>query len=540
MEYTSQVEEFAYKLGLPTVVGKLLLNRSIRDEEEAQQFLYGDFSDLSSPFSFQEMERAVERIEKAIRKRKKILIFGDYDVDGITSTALLVRGIGSIGGNVSYLIPNRMSHGYGAKAEHVERIKKEGASLVITVDNGIKSSEFADALGKEGIDLIITDHHLPGGELPRAYAVLDPHIENGYVPNNLAGVGVAFKLLHGIFLKRGSESKVMPYLKMVALGTIADMVELLGENRIMVKEGLELINSSNSYGLSNLINVSGLKDKKLTSRDVAFRISPRINAAGRILDPEVALRLLLSRNEEEASSLAFKLNQLNQQRQKLEGKVLKEAESMVNEKEPVIFLYSEGWHRGVIGIVAYRLTKTYGKPSIVFSVDGDLAFGSGRSPKGISLVDALERAKEILISYGGHKTAAGLVLKRENLEILRSIISEAFSGISPQEEEEKVEGEVSFDDLPLFSEYLRLFPPYGAGNPEPKFLAREVEIIETPSPYLNGFKTYLRQGEKILPGVFWKRNFFRELKKGKKISLIFKLRCEAVNRVELVLEGRGE
>lgn len=537
MENDPRLEELTFRMGLPPIVGRLLINRGIEGEEEARLFLYGDFEDLSSPFLFQEMERAVERIERAIRSGEQILIFGDYDVDGITSTALLVRGIESLGGKVSYIIPNRISHGYGAKPHHVEEVKKQGASLVITVDNGIKSVEFADQLRKEGIDLIITDHHLPGQILPDAYAIIDPHTEDRFVPKNLAGVGVAFKLLHGVFLKKGSEPKVYPYLKMVALGTIADMVELLGENRIMVKKGLELINKGNSFGLSKLMSVSGLSGKRITPREVAFRISPRINAAGRILDPELALRLLLSRKEEEAAQLASELNELNQQRQKLEARILKEAEDMVREEDPVIFLYSEGWHRGVLGIVAYRLAKKYKKPAIVFSVEGEHAFGSGRSPQGMPLVKALDVAEELLLSYGGHEQAAGLVVRTEDLEKLKAILEEAFSDFSPGERKDGwVDGEVNFEDIWLFHGYLNLFPPYGIGNPQPRFIARDVEVVHNPGPWYNGFRTVLKQGDKVIPGIFWKGDLLKKVRKGEKLDIVFTLRENGGQGPEIVIE----
>ncbi|MCD6454870.1 MAG: single-stranded-DNA-specific exonuclease RecJ [Candidatus Aminicenantes bacterium] len=537
MELDPRLEELVYKMGLPPVVGRLLFNRGINTEAEARLFLYGDFEDLSSPFLFQDMEKAVDRIATAIKEGEKILIFGDYDVDGITSTALLVRGLESLGGRVSYIIPNRISHGYGAKPYHVNKIKKEKASLVITVDNGIKSTDFAASLKKEGIDLIITDHHLPGDELPQAYALIDPYTEDNFVPKNLAGVGVAFKLLHGLFLKKNSEPKVLPYLKMVALGTIADMVELLGENRIMVKKGLEFINEGNSHGLSKLMDVSGLRGKRITPKEVAYRISPRINAAGRIFDPEIALKLLLSRREKEAEELAGELNSLNYQRQKLEARILKEAESLVDDSKPLIFVYSENWHRGVLGIVAYRLSRKYRKPALVFSVEEDEAFGSGRSPEGMPLIDALSHAHHLLLSYGGHELAAGLVVKRENLESLRARLEEYFHGLSPEEKpERRLDGEFDFEDIKLFFGYHRLFPPYGIGNPQPRFMTKNVEVVNDPGPWSNGFKVLLKQGNNIIPGIFFKSEYLFKFRKGERVNIIYTLKEGDNHGIEINIE----
>lgn len=520
-----ELEEFLFSTGLPTLVGRLLYKRGIKTQKGARLFLYGTYRDLSSPFLFKDMERAVHRIKKAIKNKELILILGDYDVDGVTATALLVKGLSSLGANTSYLIPNRFSQGYGARLQHAEEIKKRGAGLVITVDNGIKSFDFAEALHEQGIDLIITDHHLPESTIPRALAVLDPFLEEG-VEKSLAGVGVAFKLLQALLMDLNMEDRALPYLKMVAIGTVADMMEILGENRIMVKEGLKLLNGQNSYGLRVLLGEAGLKAREITPRDVAIKISPRINAAGRMLDAEIALRLFLASSEEEAREVAKKLTQLNRDRQREEARVTREAKEMLGDcgDSPVIFLYSEGWNRGVLGIAALRLSRAYKKPAFVFSVKEGMAYGSGRSPDGISLPEILAPYNELMESFGGHATAVGITLREENLEKLKSALEETLRNWKTTEEGERAELEhTDFHEVKNSLGYLRLFPPFGTGNPPPYFFAKEVEVIQHPSPSDDGYRVLLSQHGVVFPTKFRRGNLLNRFRKGEKLEIKFSL-----------------
>ncbi len=520
-----ELEEFLFSTGLPTLVGRLLYKRGIKTQKGARLFLYGTYHDLSSPFLFRDMERAVQRIKRAIKNKELILILGDYDVDGVTATALLVKGLSSLGAKTSYLIPNRFSQGYGARLQHVEEIKRRGASLVITVDNGIKSFDFAEALRQEGIDLIITDHHLPASRIPKALAVLDPFLENG-VDKSLAGVGVAFKLLQALLMDLKMEERALPYLKMVAIGTVADMMEILGENRIMVKEGLSLLNGQNSYGLRVLLGEAGLQAKEITPKDVAIKISPKINAAGRMMDAEIALRLFLSASEEEARETARKLAQLNRDRQREEARVIREAKEMLGDGggSPVIFLYSRGWNRGVLGIAALRLSRAYKKPAFVFSVKEGIAYGSGRAPDGISLPEILAPYNELMESFGGHATAVGITLREENLEKLKSALEEALKNWEVTEEGKRTEWEpTDFHELKTSLSYLRLFPPFGTGNPEPYFSTKEVEVVQHPSPAGNGYRVLLSQQGVVFPTRFRRGDLLNRFRKGEKLDLKFSL-----------------
>ncbi len=519
------LEEFLYASGLPTLVGRLLYKRGIKTPEEARLFLYGGVEDLSSPFLFSQMEKAVDRIERAIKNRETILILGDYDVDGVTSTALMVKGLSSLGARTLYLIPNRFSQGYGARREHLGEIESQGVSLVITVDNGIKSTDFARALKEKGIDLIITDHHLPGDEIPEGLAILDPFLEKG-VDRNLAGVGVAFKLLQAILIKRKMGERAIPYLKMVAIGTIADMMKLVGENRIMVKEGLDLMNGHNSHGLQVLLGISGLRRRDITPRDVAIKLSPRINAAGRMMDAEIALRLLLASSEGEAREIASKLAELNRERQREEARVVREAREMLKENGGgnLIFLSSRTWNRGVLGIAALRLSRSFLKPAFVFSIKDGMAHGSGRAPGGISLPEVLSRVRHLLVDYGGHPHAVGLVAREENLPKIKDFLEESLADYQwTREEDPEIPEEVDFQEIKNAMGFLRLFPPFGIGNPEPLFSTRQAKVASYPSPWNQGYKVLLSRDGVAFTALFKRGSLLSKFKKGERVDITFNL-----------------
>ena len=530
----------AYELAIPYLVAKILVNRGIKNPEESRVFLYGGIQDLHSPFLFLEMEKAIERIRKAIKEKEKIFIFGDYDADGISATALLTRGLSSLGAIVEPFIPNRLSHGYGIKKEFIDRIKSSGATVVITVDNGIKAFDFAEAALREGIDFIITDHHLPDEDLPQAYAIINPHVAlEAYPDKYLSGVGVAFKLLHALFLSFGKEAAILPYLKVAALGTVADMVELKGENRIIVKEGLKQINTSTSYGLFHLIKSAGLGSKKITTVDIAFRLAPRLNAAGRMEDASIALQLLLSRNEREAQQLAQKLNSLNSSRQRMEERILKEAMELAEREEGrVIFLASSSWHRGVIGIVAHKLVEKFERPAFLFELSEGVAYGSGRSVEGVPLIEGLKAARNYLLSYGGHELAAGAVLEEKHIERVRQIVEEVLSAYEPKEKVKLVDAEIQFSEIsPVLVKFLSELEPFGIGNPEPLFLSRQVEVVSEPVLFGNNLKFYVRQREKVLPAVVRGRtDWLGKIRKGDVIDLLYNIRENRFSGCELAAQ----
>ncbi len=529
--------KLAYELAIPYLVAKILVNRGISNVEDGRCFLYGDLPDIPSPFLFLEMEKAVDRIRRAIKRRERIFIFGDYDADGISATALLTRGLASLGADVVPFIPNRLSHGYGIKKEYLDLIKEKGASLVITVDNGIKAFDFGEEAEREGLDFIITDHHLPDEQLPKAFAIINPHVElEPYPDKHLAGVGVAFKLLQALFISYGKEAALLPYLKVVALGTVADMVELKGENRILVKKGLEQMNTSTAYGLYHLIKSAGLLNRKLTTVDIAFRLAPRLNAAGRIEDPNLALKLLLSRNEQEAQQLAQQLNKLNASRQKIEERILKEALQMAEEVEDrVIFLASPTWHRGVIGIVAHKLVEKFERPVFLFELSDGIAYGSGRSVEGIPLIEGLNAARQHLLSYGGHELAAGAVLEADKLELVKKIVNEALSSYKPAEKVQLVDAELSFAEIsPVLVKFISSMEPFGIGNPEPLFISKGIEVVSEPTLIGNNFRFVARQKERAIPVVARGRSdWLGKIRKGDLIDLVFNLKESKFSGFEL-------
>lgn len=378
----------AQELNLPHEIATILVNRGLRSASEAAFFLYGGLNELHDPFLMKGMKEAVDRIRRAIEKKEKIVIFGDYDVDGILSVVMLVKALNLLGGRVEYFIPERMKDGYGLKLHHLENILQMKTDLLISVDCGIKAVDFVREARRHGLDVIITDHHHPGDSLPEALAILNPVLESsGYPDRNLAGVGVVFKLIQAIFLRLGINQDLNHFLKLVSIGTVADVAELKGENRILVREGLKKLKEARTPGLRSLLDGSGLNNRKLNEVDLGFRLGPRINAAGRLGMTEIALQLFFSESPEECNSLVKKLNELNSARQRIEEKILKEAVEKIearqlHQKYRLLVLGSENWHRGVIGIVASRVKEIFYRPVILFAYENGQAYGSGRSVPG--------------------------------------------------------------------------------------------------------------------------------------------------------------
>lgn len=400
----------------------LLTARGITDEVQAQEYLANTF-DFTDPFELADMEKAVERIADALENFEKIAVFGDYDADGVTATALLYSYLESQGGNVVCRIPDRQSEGYGMSADAIRALHADGVKLIVTVDNGIAAAKETELAKELGIDMIITDHHTPGAVLPDAIAVINPHRAD--CPSEYkesAGVGVAFKLICA--LEGDCESVFEQYSDLVAVGTLADIVPLTGENRALVKKGIRKISADTRAGLAALKTVSGLGDRPLTASNVAFTIAPRINAAGRIGSAMTALRLLLCDDADTALQIAGETDALNKQRQAIESKITAEAIAQIEENPEIKFaqilvVAGENWHPGVNGIVAARLVSRYGKPAVVISIDGEEGTGSCRSLEGFSIYDALCAVQEHLTHFGGHPGAAGLGVHVQNIPLLR-------------------------------------------------------------------------------------------------------------------------
>ena len=436
-EYDEEVVlEYCKRYNISKVLAILLINRNI-SIDDAEKYLNISLDDLYDPFLMKDMDILVDRVLKAKENNEKIMIYGDYDVDGVTSITVLYSFLKEIGIDADYYLPDRMEEGYGLNKDALKHIKDSGYSLVITVDCGISAIEELDYAKEIGLEVCITDHHECGQKLPNALAVVNPKREDcNYSYTMLAGVGVAFKVITALSIKLGLDKEFyLKYIDIVAVGTIADIVPLLDENRIIAKIGIEKIKTTKNEGLKALIRVAGIKN--IDSTSISFGIAPRINASGRMADAKVAVKLLLSTNPMEANSLAELLDSQNKERQMVEKKILEEVvekiekEKLYNRKSLVIA--GKGWHQGVIGIVASKVAEKYLKPVILITYEDSIAKGSGRTPYGISLYEALEKCKDVLIQFGGHELAAGVTLDKDKIEEFRDRFDAAILEIQKED-----------------------------------------------------------------------------------------------------------
>ena len=485
---------FQKELHLSPLLSKLLVNRNITDPDSAQRFLSSTLNDLHHPFLMKDIKRAARRIIEAVYQKEKICIFGDYDVDGITGTAVLKLFLDSIGAKVSFYIPQRLKEGYGLHIHALEKIRAQGVSLVITVDCGISDHEEVLFARDQGMDVIITDHHHVPAKIPEAYAVINPKQEGCNFPfKHLAGVGIAFYLIialrkmlreEGFWVKEGPPN-LREYLDLVALGTLADIVPLVEENRIFVKHGMEVMNQSKRQGLMSLKKVSGLENSSITSDIVSYRLAPRINAAGRLGKAEKGVVLLTTSKQSEAEKIARELNEENSERQQIEGVIFKESCQIIKENkqwtdQKIFVLDSPGWHRGVIGIVASRIVERYYRPTILLSLDEDIGYGSARSIDSFHIYDGLKQCRELLKGFGGHEFAAGLTVSRDNINKLREKLNSLVEKtLKPEDFVPKLYIDAQIDlaqvDEPLIQEIQSLYP-FGANNPEPLFASDVLSV----------------------------------------------------------------
>lgn len=464
----------AEECGLDPFLALMLTTRGISEVEAALEFLTG--ADLTAdPLGFADMDKAVDRVRRAIDDGETIMVYGDYDADGVTSTALLYSYLKYKGAQVLYYIPQREGEGYGLHRESVDRVAEAGTRLIITVDNGIAALDQVAYAKEKGIDVVVTDHHQPQEQLPDAVAVVDPHRAN--CPSEFkdyAGVGMAFWLVCA--LEEDVDWVLEQYADLVALGTLADVMPLRGENRVLVRRGLERINRGGRLGLDRLKEAAGTAGKNQTSTTAVFTLAPRINAAGRMGSPDKAAQLLLSENPEEASALAAEIQGLNVERQETEAAILSQVlEDLRLHPERladrVLVVAGEGWHHGVVGIIAARLTERFGKPSVVLSVDGETAKGSGRSVKGFSLFDAIAACKDGLLAFGGHELAAGVTLQADRIASFREKIN-AYAASLPAMPVPELRLDCKLRPSQLSVELLNslsALEPYGAGNAAPVF-----------------------------------------------------------------------
>ena len=510
----SAIRDIAESLGINPIVAKLLYNRGYTDPQSAKSFIYMESEILSNPFLMKDVDKGIERISTAVSEGEKITVYGDYDVDGVTAVCTLYLYLKSIGANVEYYIPNRIGEGYGVSAVAIDAIAEGGTTLIITVDTGITAIDEVEYARSLGIDFVITDHHECRSDIPAAVAVINPHRPDCEYPfKELAGVGVVFKFVCAYEEKRESITRreaakriFSEYADLVAIGTIADVMPIKDENRIIVRYGLSKIENNQRIGLGALMeaaasrndasrNARNKKRTKITSGYIGYTIAPRINAAGRIKNASRAVELFLAEDEQYAREIAEELCRTNRERQAEENKIMQEANLEIEkydiDKDPVIVLNADHWHHGVIGIVSSRITEKYSRPSILVSFEGndstspspdDVGKGSGRSIKGMNLVDALCYCEENLVKFGGHELAAGLSVKRSELNTFREKINEyARANLTKEDMIPTVEADckIEFEDITLsLAKAFQMLEPYGVANPVPVFVMSGVTVNE--------------------------------------------------------------
>jgi len=530
-----EAEGLAAELGLPLPIARILANRKILTAEAARAFLYGSLDGLHDPYLMKGMAEAVARIEQAIARREKILIFGDYDVDGVLSVVMLFKALSSIGAEVEYFIPERLRDGYGIKEHHVDIPVGRGTGLVISVDCGVKAVEFTAQAKARGVDVIITDHHRPGETLPDAVAVLDPVLpDSGYPDRGLAGVGVTFKLIQALLAKSSRAAGLPHYMKLVCIGTVADVAELKGENRLFVKSGLKGLGNVANTGLRSLIEACGLGHRKISEGDLGFRIGPRINAAGRMGMTDLAVRLFFCDSLEESLSLVAELEELNSKRQRMEERIFEAARERVEErgldrKHKCLVLGGEDWHRGVIGIVASKLKDRFHRPVVLFNYEDGKASGSGRSIPEVPLIDLLDECRDLFLSYGGHRLAVGCTLPLERMGAFKERLNGlAEARIKDEDLTRKlhIDLPVAFSDIDRrFLDHFSLLVPFGVGNPKPLFLTEGVEVYGEPQVLQRKHLKFLgRQNGKVFEVVGWdKADWAHVLRRGSRVALAYSL-----------------
>ncbi|MED3794831.1 single-stranded-DNA-specific exonuclease RecJ [Niallia alba] len=502
--------ELAEELKIAPIVASLLIKRGYHTAEEAKAFLFDDNNEFHDPFLLLGMNIAVERIKKAISNNESILIFGDYDADGVTSTTVMMKTLEDLGANVQFYIPNRFTEGYGPNEGAFRYAKSIGVQLIITVDTGIAAVHEAQVAKELDIDLIITDHHEPGPVLPEALAIIHPKIEGSEYPfRDLAGVGVAFKLSHALY-----GSVPLHLLPFAAIGTIADLVSLTGENRLLAKKGIKALQETNNIGLNALYRQMNVEKNAINEETIGFMLAPRINAIGRLGSADPAVELLSTDDPELAKELALEMEETNKERQAIVNQITEEAIEQVEQNYPlaenrVLIVGKEGWNPGVVGIVASRLVEKFYRPTIILSFDYEkgVAKGSARSIEGFDLYQNLSTCRDILPHFGGHPMAAGMSLKIDDVDVLRNNLNKlAFDQLTEEDlvPLTKVDGSFSISDISIQSiEDMQMLAPFGVDNPKPKltFCDLEVENMRKIGSNQNHLKILLKQNEFDLDGI---------------------------------------
>jgi len=515
--------EYLSAISFPPLIAQLLYNRGVKSDE-IETFLNASQEFEGNPFLLPDMSQAVSRIYKALLSREEIAIYGDFDVDGITATAILAEGLSQLGGRVIVYTPDRFSEGHGLKSPAIEKLRNQGVSLIITVDCGITDlAEVRRARGI-GLDMIITDHHIPLARLPQAVAVIDARRRDSCYPfSELAGVGVAFKLVQALLYKDSRAKLLTQLLDLVALGTVTDLVPLVGENRYLVKEGLKTLNSTGRIGLQEMVKLAGLEFGTLDAASISWALGPRLNAAGRMNDATAAYRLLTGSSLEEACHLAVELEESNVERQRLTSEVLHRAKEQLDAKMhlPLFIEGDESYPVGVIGLVAGRLVDEFRKPAIILNLGPEVCHGSARSIPEFNITSSLTKCQDLLIAFGGHPLAAGFTVSRQNLPQLEERLMNLATGqLSHLDLHPKlvIDAEVPLSALAgdTFS-LIQQLEPFGKGNPQPTFLSRRVEVAECRNLGNQGkhLGLKLRQGN-----VAWEAVFFNARKAQDEISAL--------------------
>jgi len=542
-------------LDVEHATAEALARRGIATAEEADAFLHPSMALLHDPHLMRDLDAAVERIRRALSDKETILVHGDYDVDGLAATGLLVRCLSLLGGTVRAHIPDRLREGYGLSDGLAEIAAQAGASLVISCDCGVRAGTIATSLRERGIDLVVTDHHEPDGELPRACAVVDPKRDDcGYPFKDLAGVGVAFKVCQALSEACGVRAANFQraYLDLVALGTIADVVPLLGENRVLAAHGLDQLRQTRKVGLRALIRRAGLDGQRIDAYHVGFVLGPRLNAAGRIDHAQSALTLLMTGDRNEADSITGRLERANQERQSIEAAMVTDALDRLAvdrgyaDGDPIVVLAAEGWHRGVAGLVAGAIRERYGRPAFVLCIEDGIAVGSARGVDGLSLSDAVDSAGDLISHGGGHAMAAGVTLPAENIGAFRRAVNEYARTVLGNDElapTHAYEAELEPDQITVrLTNQLQLLAPFGQGNPRPAFVTRglAVEYAYTFGRQNRHLKIGLSAAGRTINGLLYRRgDRLPEVQPGMRLDVLYTLRTEVrsgVAQLELVLQ----
>ena len=484
-ERQQQAKELAEKLGMSSIMAQLLMQRGIRTESAAKRFLRPMLSELIDPFLMNDMDVAVDRLNDAMGRKERIMVYGDYDVDGCTAVALVYRFLQQFYSNIEYYIPDRYEEGYGISQKGLDHARDAGVKLIIVLDCGIKAIDEIRQAKEMGIDFIICDHHVPDDELPCAVAILNPKREDSTYPfKDLCGCGVGFKFMQAFAKNNGiAFSQLIPLLDFCAVSIAADMVSVMGENRILAFHGLKQLNQHPSVGMKAIIEISGLTGRDITMSDIVFKIGPRINASGRVQNGTETVDLLVEKDFKRALEAAIHINEYNEQRKDIDKQMSEEANQIVErlesqEHQSAIVLYNEGWKKGVVGIVASRLTEMYYRPTVVLSCQDGMATGSARSVVGYDLYDAIKSCRDLLENFGGHTYAVGLSLKTENIPEFRRRLQEYVGNhIMPEQTEAmiEIEAEIDFKDITKkLHNDLKKLAPHGPDNAKPLFCTRNV------------------------------------------------------------------